>query len=184
MGRPICATVTTFPRLRPFPRIVLAVYAFVLTLGGWRPQLCGDSSGPRELLDFNGRYAQAPASSPEAIHRLVDAANRLQRKPYVWGGGHRYLYDRGYDCSGAASYVLHQAGLLHGPLTSGEFMGYGAPGPGRFVTIYAAGGHVFMSVCGLRFDTSDYGSGRGDGPRWRRTARNTRGYVVRHPPGL
>ncbi len=121
---------------------------------------------------------------PQAVQIAVQAANRLQGKPYVWGGGHRYLYDRGYDCSGSVSYVLHHAGLLPGPRLSQDFQHYGDPGPGRFITIYARGGHVFMSVCGLRLDTSDFGSRRGDGPRWRPTARNYKGYTLRHPPGL
>ena len=136
------------------------------------------------VLNYDGRYAHAPSEMPQPVLSAVEAANRLQGKPYIWGGGHRYLFDRGYDCSGSVSYVLHQAGLLPGPRLSQDFRNYGAPGPGRFITIYARGGHVFMSVCGLRFDTSDIGSGRGDGPRWRPTARNYQGYALRHPPGL
>jgi cell wall-associated NlpC family hydrolase len=114
----------------------------------------------------------------------VAAANELQGKPYVWGGGHIRLNDRGYDCSGAVSYVLHKAGLLRGPLTAKEFHRYGAPGPGRFINIYMSGDHVFLSICGLRFDTSDYGANRGDGPKWRPTARKFPGFEVRHIPGL
>jgi hypothetical protein len=135
-------------------------------------------------LDYNGRYATAPPGLPMAVARAVAAANELQRKPYRWGGGHRFLKDRGYDCSGSVSYVLHQAGLLRGPLTSRQFLRYGAPGPGRFISIYVSGDHVFLSICGLRFDTSDYGSGRGDGPRWRPTARKFTGFTIRHIPGL
>lgn len=135
-------------------------------------------------LNYNGRYASAPAGFPMAVARAVAAANELQGKPYVWGGGHRYLNDRGYDCSGSASYVLHKAGLLRGPLTSKGFRNFGAPGPGRFITIYVSGDHVFLSICGLRFDTSDYGANRGEGPKWRPTARKFSGFEVRHIPGL
>ena len=42
-------------------------------------------------------------------------------------------------------------------------MNYGAPGRGRWITIYANSGHIFMVVAGLRFDTS--GQGRA-GTRW------------------
>jgi hypothetical protein len=148
-----------------------------------------EAQAPRALpvpgyLDYNGRYASAPLGLPAAVARAVAAANELQRKPYRWGGGHRFLKDRGYDCSGSVSYVLHKAGLLRGPLTSRQFLRYGAPGPGRFISIYVSGDHVFLSVCGLRFDTSDYGSGRGDGPRWRPTARRLSGFTIRHIPGL
>ena len=139
----------------------------------------------RDFLLYNGTNAAAPTHLPRSIHAAVGAANRLQGKPYVWGGGHRYLHDRGYDCSGAVSFVLYHAGLLRGPLTSSQFKNYGVPGPGRFITIYTKGGeHVFIAICGLRFDTSDHGAGRGDGPRWRPTARSFKGYQMRHPPGM
>ena len=138
----------------------------------------------RPYLDYNGRYAAAPAGTPLTVARVVAAVNELQGKPYVWGGGHRYLQDNGYDCSGSVSYALFKAGLLRGPLTSKGFRNYGAPGPGRFITIYVSNDHVFMSVCGLRFDTSDHGANRGGGPKWRPTARGISGFEVRHIPGL
>lgn len=146
--------------------------------------VAASARSPVPVLHYDGRYAHATPGLPQPVQIAVQAANRLQGKPYVWGGGHRYLFDHGYDCSGTVSYVLHQAGLLPGPRLSQDFLRYGNPGPGRFITIYAKSGHVFMSVCGLRLDTSDYGSGRGDGPRWRPTARNHKGYTLRHPPGL
>ena len=80
--------------------------------------------------------------------------------------------------------MLIKAGLLRSPLTSGAFTRYGAPGPGRWITIYARNGHVFMSICGLRLDTGGRG-GRGEsGPRWSTNMRGTSGFVMRHPPGL
>jgi hypothetical protein len=137
-----------------------------------------------EMLNYDGRYASAPSDLPEAVQRIVDAANSLQGKPYVWGGGHKYLYDHGYDCSGSVSYVLYKAGLVRGPMMAREFHSYGAPGPGRFITLFVSNSHVFISVCGLRFDTSDHGSNRGQGPKWRPTARSFAGFEVRHIPGL
>lgn len=135
-------------------------------------------------LNYNGRSASAPSTLPTPVRKAVDAANRLQGKPYKWGGGHRSLYDRGYDCSGCVSHVLYKAGLIRGPMTSKQFYSYGERGPGRFITLFMHDGHVFMSVCGLRFDTSDHGAGRGDGPRWRPTSRSFAGYQMRHPRGL
>src|SRR6187455_3886112 len=82
------------------------------------------------VLDYDGRRAHAAPDMPPAVQRVVDAANRLHGKPYVWGGGHKFLHDRGYDCSGSVSYVLHLAGLLPGPRLSQDFERYGAPGPG------------------------------------------------------
>ncbi len=160
------------------------VWLLLIAMLAKNTQAQNPSGGSREFLNYNGRYAQAPASVPMPVHRLVDAANRLQGKPYVWGGGHRHINDRGYDCSGSVSYVLHNAGLLEVPLQSREFMKYGEPGPGRYITIYMRNGHVFMSVLGLRFDTSDMGSGQGDGPRWRPKARSMKGYSMRHPAGF
>jgi peptidoglycan hydrolase-like protein with peptidoglycan-binding domain len=115
------------------------------------------------------------------IHRLVRAANRIAGAPYKYGGGHGTYHDSGYDCSGSVSYALHGAKLLNTQLTSGDFERWGTAGAGQWVTIYANGGHVYMLVAGLRFDTSGLSS---DGSRWHTSSRSTSGYVVRHPTGL
>ena len=79
------------------------------------------------------------------------------------------------------SYALIGAGLLDAPLPSSSLMSYGAPGPGAWVTVYAHGGHAYVVIAGLRFDTS----GRGEkGPRWRADQRSPKGYTARHPSGL
>ena len=57
----------------------------------------------------------------------------------------------------------------------------GEPGPGKWVTIYANDGHVFMYVAGVRFDTSGRGS---SGSRWQTSGRDTGAYTAVHPPGL
>jgi hypothetical protein len=95
----------------------------------------------------------------------------------------RFLNTTAYLPTGPRARVLPDgtAGLLDRPLTSGLLAGYGAPGPGRWITIYANSGHVFMVVAGLRFDTS--GQGRA-GTRWQEEAVTTSGYAVRHIPGL
>ncbi|MEA2411262.1 MAG: hypothetical protein QOC77_1823 [Thermoleophilaceae bacterium] len=114
------------------------------------------------------------------VARAIAAANRIATLPYRYGGGHGSFNDTGYDCSGSVSYVLHGAGLLSSPLDSTGLESYGAPGPGRHITIYANSGHAFMTIDGRRFDTG-YG---GNGNRWASGSRPTGGYVVRHPPGL
>ena len=126
--------------------------------------------------------AQAPPSAPRSVHRMVAAANELVGKPYRYGGGHRSFYDRGYDCSGAVSYVLHKGGKLDKPLVSSHFFKYGNKGYGDYVTIYVRNGHVFMEICGLRFDTG--GTKSSTGPRWKPWRRGLQGYYVRHPKGL
>jgi cell wall-associated NlpC family hydrolase len=132
-----------------------------------------------EVLD-NG-VALPPLEAPPAVRAIFEAGNTIARAPYKWGGGHGRWKDDGYDCSGSVSYALAAAGLLDGPRTSGELMRYGKPGKGRWVTIYANEGHVWMVVAGVRFDTVARGR---TGSRWIATMADTSGYVARHPEGL
>jgi peptidoglycan hydrolase-like protein with peptidoglycan-binding domain len=136
--------------------------------------------GDRAQVGSDG-LAIAPASAPQAIKDMIAAGNVIAHKPYRYGGGHGRWNDTGYDCSGSVSYALHGANLLNTQLTSGQFESWGDAGPGQWVTIYANGGHVYMLVAGLRFDTSGLSS---DGTRWHTSSRSTSGYVVRHPVGL
>jgi cell wall-associated NlpC family hydrolase len=132
-------------------------------------------------MNTDGRTALAPAGAPEEVVAAIASANRITRKPYKWGGGHGRWRDSGYDCSGTVSYVLHAAGLLKRARDSGGLMSWRSPGKGRWITVYAHGGHAYVVIAGLRFDTS----GRGEeGPRWRLEPRSGRGYVTRHPAGL
>lgn len=126
--------------------------------------------------------AQAPPNAPRSVHKMVTAANELIDKPYIYGGGHRSFYDKGYDCSGATSYVLHKGGKLNSPLVSQAFFEYGKKGYGDWVTVYVRDGHVFLEIAGLRFDTG--GTWNSTGPRWKPQRRGLKGYYVRHPRGL
>lgn len=127
--------------------------------------------------------AIAPAGAPAVVKQVIAAANHIRHRPYVWGGGHRSWFTRGYDCSGAVSYALHGANLVSTTMVSGQFEGWGDAGPGKWITVYANAEHVFMVVAGLRFDT------RGDpfgtsGPRWHRAWVDPLRFVPRHPLGL
>jgi hypothetical protein len=135
----------------------------------------------RTALLKNG-IAYAPRNAPAAVKRAIAAGNRLQGKPYKWGGGHARHIDAGYDCSGTVSYVLREAGLLRGSLTSDGYFKYGKKGEGRWITLYIRKGHVFLTVAGLRLDTG--GPGNRTGPRWKPETRQTVGHVMRHPRGL
>jgi hypothetical protein len=135
----------------------------------------------RTALLRNG-VAYAPRNAPTAVKRAIAAGNRLQGKPYKWGGGHAVHHDSGYDCSGTVSYVLREAGLLRGSLPSSGYLHYGKKGEGRWMTIYIRKGHVFITVAGLRLDTG--GPGERSGPRWKPETRQSVGHVMRHPPGL
>jgi hypothetical protein len=66
--------------------------------------------------------------------------------------------------------------------TSGQLMNWGVGGTGRWLTIYANEGHVFMYVAGLRFDTS--GRAGDHSSRWQLAPRSAAGFVARHYPGL
>jgi peptidoglycan hydrolase-like protein with peptidoglycan-binding domain len=146
------------------------------TGAGATPQ---QAPGPQATLNGDGT-ATAPQGAPPAVAQIIQAGNQIASAPYEYGGGHNDGFtDSGYDCSGSVSYALHGAGLLKAPLDSGEFMSWGAPGPGQWVTIYANEGHVYMVVAGLRFDTSG-----ADPSRWQSDARSSSGYTVVHPPGL
>ena len=139
-----------------------------------------DEPAPGDVAVLVHGVAHAPATAPDAVKLAIRAANSLRHKPYVWGGGHASFRARGYDCSGAVSYVLHAAGLLDWPEVSGTLAHWGAKGEGDWITVYANRGHAFMVIAGLRFDTSGAGQ---SGPRWRSEPRWMRGFHVRHPAG-
>ena len=126
--------------------------------------------------------ALPPPNAPEVVKDVINNANLIVGRPYIWGGGHGSFYSYGYDCSGAVSFALFGGGLIPRPVTSGELEGYGEPGPGKWITIYANAGHTWATIAGLRWDTS--GTERGSGPRWHVDTRPTGDFVVRHPPGL
>ena len=129
-----------------------------------------------------------PATAPRQVRKAINAANRIRFKPYIYGGGHKGWKAKGYDCSGAVSYVLHAAGLLKKqPLASGPLAKiWGEPGIGQWITVYANKGHTYAVIAGIRWDTSAVGEpfNNGSGPRWRSTARDITGYRAKYFPGL
>jgi hypothetical protein len=144
-------------------------------------------AGTRARLLANG-LAAAPMAAPPAVKGMVAAANEISDRPYLLVHYPTHLDNPTYDCSSSTSHVLWGGGRFGtAPWVSGQLMYYGGPGPGRWVTIYAHSGHVFLYVAGLRFDTSRYDSGPNaaeSGPRWRLGPRPLAGFAVRHPAGL
>jgi hypothetical protein len=146
--------------------------------------------GPHAQLLADGQAA-APAAAPLAVKEIIAAGNEIAGKPYFYGGGHGLALSEiapSYDCSSSVEHLLWGGGLL--PATfdaaSGTLESFGAPGVGRWVTIYASAGHVFMYVAGLRWDTHN-AAGPGDGSAgigWHPLIRSSAGFVVRHPAGL
>ncbi len=159
------------------------------------------AAGERALLaPGDGHLALVPAGVPAKVQAMVVAGNELQSLPYGPSGHPDPRGASEEDCSSTVDYVLYRSGVRgiaelvrDNPLAQ-DYVTWGAPGPGRWVTIYATVSptpHVFMTIAGLRLDTSHNGTDVGpnrseDGPRWRildhipTWAR----WSVRHPPGL
>jgi hypothetical protein len=158
-------------------------------------------SGERaELAPQDGHLALIPAGVPSVVQAMLVAGNELQDLSYGPGGHPDPLGATEEDCSSTVNYVLYRAGVRplaeivrENPLAQ-DYVSWGAPGPGRWVTIYATDTptpHVFTVIAGLRLDTShdgtDVGPNRNEsGPRWRILDHipTWAHWSVRHPPGL
>ena len=150
---------------------------------------------PAERAKIVNGIAIPPKAAPARVKKVYAAANRIVRKPYVYGGGHKPYsriwkkLDRGYDCSGTVSHALYGGRFLTSPLDSSSFMSWGERGKGHWLTVYTNPGHAYLVVGGLRLDTSTGGRATaqeirsGDGPRWRKYNRSPRGFRARHPEG-
>ena len=129
--------------------------------------------------------AAAPMSAPAAVQQIVWAGNQIIGLPYIFGGGHASFSSPGYDCSGTVSFALHGANLLSIPEDSSEFMAFGSRGVGAWVTVFTNPGHAYMTVAGLRLDTSAADDPTDQqGPRWRPLRPANGGFAVRHPTSL
>ena len=171
-------------------------------------RLAGESATPvrfipgelAELSPDDGHLALVPAGVPATVQAMVVAGNELQDLPYGPGGHPDPLGALEEDCSSTVNYVLYRSGVRplaeivrDNPLAQ-DYVNWGAPGPGRWVTIYASASptpHVFMTIAGLRLDTSHNGTDVGPnryegGPRWRILDHipTWADWSVRHPPGL
>jgi peptidoglycan hydrolase-like protein with peptidoglycan-binding domain len=145
-------------------------------------------SPPHNALPHQAPAGEAGSTSTagggeatSVVQRVIDAADEIATRPYVYGGGHGSFISEGYDCSGSVSYALHGGGLLSSPEDSTGLESYGEPGPGRYITIYADAEHAWMTIDGRRYDTVALAE---DGSRWSSTMTSTAGFVVRHPDGL
>jgi hypothetical protein len=112
--------------------LVMLRIAYILLVAG---VLTGCSSTPSHyvhehdhgksvLLRPDG-VAIAPRRAPKEVHAAVAAANRITGSSYHYGGGHGRAGDRGFDCSGATSYIMNAAGLMNGSNTSTGFRDFG-----------------------------------------------------------
>jgi hypothetical protein len=152
------------------------------------------------LSPTDGHVALVPAGAPPVVQAMAIAGNELQELPYGPDGHPDPRGAPDEDCSSTVNYVLYRSGvrpiaeiLRENPLAQ-NYLSWGEPGPGRWVTVYATTAptaHVFVVIAGLRLDTSHDGTDIGPnrdqgGPRWRildhipTWAR----WSVRHPVGL
>jgi hypothetical protein len=158
-------------------------------------------AGDRAMLTpGDGHLALVPVGVPAVVQAMLVAGNELQQLPYGPEGHPDPRGAAGEDCSSTVNYVLYRAGvrpiaeiLRLNPLAQ-DYVDWGLPGPGRWVTVYATRSpvdHVFMVIAGLRLDTSHGGTDVGpnraqDGPRWRILDHipTWAHWSVRHPAGL
>ncbi len=146
-----------------------------------RPELLVPGNEAR----FVEGLAAAPMNAPAAVQDVIWAGNEVIGLPYVYGGGHASFTSRGYDCSGTVSFALHGGNLIASPEDSSEMETWGSHGPGRWIAVFSNPGHAYMTVAGLRLDTSAADDPSGlQGPRWRPLRTENGGYRVRHPLGL
>jgi Transglycosylase SLT domain len=152
------------------------------------------------LLPADGHVAMIPTGVPPVVQAMLMAGNELQDLPYGPTGHPNPLGATSEDCSSTVNYVLYRSGvrplaeiLRENPLAQ-DYVDWGDPGRGRWVTIYSTTqptDHVFIVIAGLRLDTSykgtDVGPNRNEsGPRWRVLDQvpTWAHWSVRHPPGL
>jgi hypothetical protein len=152
------------------------------------------------LAAGDSHLALVPEDAPLVVQAMVVAGNELQLLRYGPAGHPDPRGVEEEDCSSSLSYVLYRSGvraiseiLRNNPLAQ-DYVRWGSPGLGRWVSIYATAApvpHVFIVIAGLRLDTSHSGTDEGpnreqDGPRWRvsQTIPTWARWSVRHPPGL
>jgi Transglycosylase SLT domain len=122
--------------------------------------------------------------------RLIATANMVSAAnfPYLYGGGHEQpSVFAPFDCSGAVSYVMQQAGYNVPTTVSGDIASWGFPaGPGA-VTIFYNPTHTFMRIGNRFFGTSGFAR-PGGGAGWFDTNKLPASYLAQfsevHVPHL
>ena len=150
--------------------------------------------GTASTLD--GVVSAAGASNPQ-VADMINEANSLVGKPYVYGGGHSgWGAQSGYDCSGFVSAVLHAGGYLSSPQDTVSLPSQAgmASGPGQYVTVYdralpGQSGHVIISIDGQFYESGGSHGAWGGGGGVEKIATPSAAYLatfgtVLHPEGL
>jgi cell wall-associated NlpC family hydrolase len=146
-----------------------------------------------------GAVATTDTTNPadSRVEAMLNEANALVGKPYVWGGGHGgWGPQSGYDCSGFVSAVLHAGGYLSTPQDTTTLPATTGidTGPGQHVTIYdrdkpGGSGHVIIAINGQFYESGGEQGSWGGGGGVQRIATPSASYLatfdrVLHPAGL
>jgi cell wall-associated NlpC family hydrolase len=131
------------------------------------------------------------------VAAMVNEANSLVGKPYVYGGGHSgWGPQTGYDCSGFVSAVLHAGGYLTSPVDTTALPSQPGmvSGPGQYVTVYdralsGQNGHVIIEINGQFYESGGMHGAWGGGGGVQKIGTPSASYLatfptVLHPEGL
>jgi cell wall-associated NlpC family hydrolase len=131
------------------------------------------------------------------VTAMVNEADALVGKPYVYGGGHSgWGPQTGYDCSGFVSAVLHAGGYLTSPVDTTALPSQPGmvAGPGQSVTVYdralpGQSGHVIIDINGQFYESGGMHGAWGGGGGVQKIATPSAAYLatfptVLHPEGL
>ena len=131
------------------------------------------------------------------VAAMVNEANSLVGKPYVYGGGHSgWGPQSGYDCSGFVSAVLHAGGYLTSPVDTTALPSQPGmvAGPGQAVTVYdralsGQNGHVIIDINGQFYESGGMHGAWGGGGGVEKIGTPSAAYLatfptVLHPEGL
>ena len=155
------------------------------------------SSTSSDLAAAGTFGSSATSAGDPRIQSMVQEANGLLGKPYVWGGGHNnFGAQSGYDCSGFVSAVLHAGGYLTSPQDTETLPSAAGieSGPGQYVTIYdrttpGQEGHVIMEINGQFYESGGEAGSWGGGGGVVKIATPSASYLatfnqILHPEGL
>jgi cell wall-associated NlpC family hydrolase len=144
-----------------------------------------------------GASTTTTGSPATQVQGMINMANSLVGKPYIYGGGHGgWGPQAGYDCSGFVSAVLHAGGYLSQPVDTTALPQQPGmePGPGQYVTVYdralpGQNGHVIIEIDGQFYESGGSHGAWGGGGGVEKIGTPSAAYLaqfpnVLHPAGL
>jgi hypothetical protein len=147
------------------------------------PELGEPPAGRLARLDYYARWIES-----RRIHYCWGGGHSPKPGPspgsYCWSADGRQVFgapEAGLDCSGAVRWLLVLAGYRDpGALVSNELGAAYPSGPGEHVTIWANVDHVFVTIDGRDWGTSEANFAHGPGFAGHSKA----GFAPSHPPAL